>query len=191
MALSDDQIVEKIRGGAKHHYRYLVERYKDRGMTLALRILRNREEAEEALQDAFVRAFRGLDAFKGESRFGTWFYRIVYNACLSRLEKKNPAITHVEWDENREFEIEEMGNSIPLLAEIEMRDLAGIVKKIIDSMPEKYAAILTLFYFQELSHDEICQIMNLPLGTVKTHLFRARAMLYKRLQNDIMAGVSV
>jgi RNA polymerase sigma-70 factor (ECF subfamily) len=191
MALSDDQIVEKIRGGAKHHYRHLVERYKDRGMTLALRILRNREDAEEALQDAFVRAFRGLDQFKGDSKFATWFYRILYNACLSMLEKRNPAVTHVEWEENREYGFEETGGSIPLSAEIEMRDLAEIVKRIIESMPEKYAAILTLFYLRELSHDEICAILDLPLGTVKTHLFRARAMLHKRLQNEIMVGVSV
>ena len=190
MPLSDDQIVEKIRGGARHYYRQLVARYKDRGMTLALRILRNREDAEEALQDAFVRALRGLDAFKGQSKFGTWFYRILYNACISNLEKRSRRTKEVELDEDEGYELHEMGHSAPLSVQIEMRDLADIVKRTIESMPEKYAAVLTLFYLQEFSHEEICGITNLPLGTVKTHLFRARALLQRRLQREVPEGVS-
>ena len=88
MYLSDNEIIELVRGGTRHHYARLVDCYKDRAFTMALRMLRNREDAEEASQDAFIRAYNGLNRFEGKARFSTWFYRILYNVCLSRIRKR-------------------------------------------------------------------------------------------------------
>src|SRR5579863_4706102 len=87
----DSEIIQRILAGDAHAYAELVNRHKARGMTLALRMLNSREDAEEALQDAFVRAFRALPKFEMKSSFGTWFYRIVFNVCSTALQKRGAA----------------------------------------------------------------------------------------------------
>lgn len=82
MPSSDNEIIKKIQDRAKHYYAQLVDRYKDRAFTLAVRMLKKKEDAEEATQDAFIRACNALNRFEGKARFGTWFYRILYNVCL-------------------------------------------------------------------------------------------------------------
>jgi len=153
-------------------------------MSLALRLLRNREEAEEAIQDAFIRAYNALNSFEGSSQFGTWFYRILYNVCLTRLSHRAKQSLESEYDDEREYE--NTDQSVPgWTDEFEMSDLMSFVKKTIDSLPAKYSAIVSLFYFQELSYDEIARVTELPIGTVKTHLFRARTLLQKRIQKEL------
>jgi RNA polymerase sigma-70 factor (ECF subfamily) len=145
-------------------------------------MLKRREDAEEALQDAFIRAYNALDKFGGASKFSTWFYRILYNVCLTRIGKKNETFQVVDYSDEESYgEQESMYGEL----DYETRELAAQVKKIIEIMPEKYCAILTMFYLQEMSHQEICEVTNLPLGTVKTHLFRARAILQERLFKEL------
>jgi RNA polymerase sigma-70 factor, ECF subfamily len=184
MPLSDNEIVEKIRGGAKQSFTHLVQRYKDKGMTLAVRMLKNRQEAEEALQDAFVRAYNGLNKFEGKASFGTWFYRILYNVCLTKLGKKNEEFQLVDFDDEGGFDFHDGGTTASVAAQFETRDLIEHVKRVMDTLPKKYSTILSLFYLQERSHEEICEITQLPVGTIKTHLFRARVLLYERIQKE-------
>ncbi len=184
MPISDNQIIEQIRKGGKHHFARLVDRYKDRAFTLAVRMLKDRQDAEEALQDAFMRAYKALDKFEGTAKFGTWFYRIVYNVCLTRLGKRNDASESLEYDDEQGYDTIDMTSASLLETEIETKDMIRKVKQIVATLPEKYASILSLFYFQELTHEEICEVTQLPLGTVKVHLFRARALLQKRLTTE-------
>jgi RNA polymerase sigma-70 factor (ECF subfamily) len=193
MLISDNEIIEKIRKGGKHHYARLIDRYKDKAFTLAVRMLKDRQEAEEAIQDAFIRAYNALDKFQGTAKFGTWFYRIVYNVCLTRLGKRKAEFIFMEYEE-------ESGNGSmthtvaeSLEKQIEAGNMIEFVKKIIETLPEKYGMILSLFYLQELTHEEICEVTQLPLGTVKVHLFRARAMLQERLTSEFLLteGVKV
>ena len=181
MPVSDDEIIEKVRNGGKRHYACLVDRYKDRAFTFALRILKNREDAEEAVQDAFVRAYNALEKFEGTAKFGTWFYRITYNTCLSKLGTKRAAFESIQYDENEEYDVLSREHS-DALAQLEHDDMIMLVKKIIDTLSPKYSSVLSLFYFQELSHEEICEVTQLPLGTVKAHLFRARVLVQERFQ---------
>lgn len=192
MPTSDNEIIEKVRGGARHHFAALVERYKDRAMTLSVRMLKNREDAEEATQDAFVRAYNALDKFEGSAKFGTWFYRILYNVCVTKISRRKEEFATIEYDDEREYAPEQnvpFAGAIPgqkggFMQDFEARDMIMFAKKIIETLPSKYATILSLFYFQELSHEEICEVTQLPLGTVKVHLFRARALLQERLQKE-------
>jgi RNA polymerase sigma factor (sigma-70 family) len=179
MARADSEIIDDIRRGSKQAYARLIDRYKAQGMTLAVRMLRNRQDAEEALQDAFVRAYNGLDRFEGTAKFSTWFYRIVYNVCLSRLGKREDDVQTIEYDDERGYEASEMG--------FDSRDLLEFVTRVIQTLPGKYATVLTLFYLEDLSHEEICDVTQLPLGTVKVHLFRARALLYDRVRHELHA----
>ncbi len=151
-------------------------------MTLAVRMLRNREEAEEAVQDAFVRAYKALERFEGTARFGTWLYRIVYNVCLTRLTRRAArSAGRVDYDDEQGYE--EQGGA-PVMDHAEAADLARFIRSSIASLPVKYATMLSLFYLQDLSHEEICSVTDLPLGTVKTQLFRARALLQKELLKE-------
>ena len=185
MSLSDNEIIESIRGGENRQFAVLIDRYKDRGLTLGLHMLKNREDAEEALQDAFIRAYNALDRFEGASKFSTWFYRIMYNVCLTRLERRKRLIPESSYDD------EQFNPGVSSVwadhfdADFERNDMADYIKSIIDEMPSKYSMILSLFYFQELSHNEICEVTRLSLGTVKVHLFRARAMVQRRLANEL------
>ncbi|MBI5214237.1 MAG: sigma-70 family RNA polymerase sigma factor [Ignavibacteriae bacterium] len=183
MHLSEREILEQIRSGKKYLYTHLVERYKDQVMTLAVRILKNRDDAEEAAQDAFVRAYNALEKFEQKAKFSTWLYRIVYNVCLTRLKKAERQIEFVRDEDNAEIETELFPSVLPSI-EYDNLELLGIVKSMIEELPEKYRAILSLFYFQELSYEEIGQVTELPLGTVKTHLFRARTLLLNRLASE-------
>ncbi len=185
MTLSDSEIIELVRKGATHQFAHLVDRYKDRGMTLAVRMLKDREDAEEALQDAFIRAYNAMNKFEGRAKFGTWFYRILYNVCLTKLESQKNKFQSIEYGDENSYENIDSITTFSIDTEYEKKELSSLMKTIIDGMPEKYSTILSLFYFQELNHHEICEVTKLPLGTVKTHLSRARAILNKQLSQKL------
>ncbi len=187
MALTDQEIIKKVLGGEKQHFARLIDRYKDRAFALAVRMLRNREDAEEAAQDAFIRAYHALGTFQGNAKFGTWFYRILYNVCLTRLGRKKDEFLATEYDDQEEYARAAEESFQALDADLEMKDLVSHIHRAIESLPQKYGTVLSLFYLQELSHQEICEVTALPLGTVKVHLFRARALLQERLQKELAA----
>ena len=153
-------------------------------MTLAIRILKNREDAEEALQDAFVRAYRALSSFEWKSSFSTWLYRIVYNTCVTAVGKRN-GNHHLSIDivdeEGPKVEIE----SDELQPDIKMEsdEFSKIVYEEVEKLPSAYGSTFTLFTIQDMSYEEIVQVTGLPLGTVKARLFRARTMLRKAIVN--------
>lgn len=177
--MRDDELalLEEIRRGDVRKYALLVDRYKDRGLALALRILRTREDAEEVLQDAFVRAYRGLSDFRGDSSFGTWFYRILYNLCLSRTRSRIDPAQRLD-DPVVEDLIADDGGEMDSL---EDRDLLRLLTTEVDRLPDVYRIPLTLFYLQDRTYDEIAGLTHQPLGTVKTNLHRARLILRKRV----------
>lgn len=177
MADRDDGVIAEIRAGNPRRFALLVDRHRDRALTLAVRIVRNREEAEELVQDSFVRAFRSLGEFRGDARFGTWFTRILYNACLTRVGRRH----------DREVETDEAAllpapaGETDILARLEERETQAIIGEEIMRLPEKYRTVITLFYQQELKYEEIAAVTGHPLGTVKTNLLRGRAALRHRV----------
>lgn len=147
-------------------------------MTLAVRMLKDRREAEEALQDAFVRAFRALPGFQLKSSFSTWFYRIVFNVCSSILSRRgDERLLSIERDDDNETGIELTSTDDTPDIRLEHEELRSIVKSEIDKMDQEYSAVLTLFYIQDMSYEEIVDVTGLPIGTVKNRLFRARNVL--------------
>ncbi|HWP82193.1 MAG TPA: sigma-70 family RNA polymerase sigma factor [Bacteroidota bacterium] len=175
MANSDHEIAQRVLGGDHRAFAELIDRHKDRAMTLATRMLKNREDAEEVLQDAFLRVFRALPAFEWKSSFSTWFYRIVFNVCSTALARRNGAAVVSIDEDGGEAAIlrNERGPDISF----EMAELQSIVGEEIAKLPSLYASVLTLFLVQEMSYDEIAQLTGWPLGTVKVRLFRARTLL--------------
>jgi len=174
----DYAVVQRILGGERKAYAELVDRHKDKAMTLALKMLKNRQDAEEALQDAFIRVFNALSRFEWKSNFSTWFYRIVYNVCATELGRRNEKQTLSINDED------ESGTAIDLVSEeippdvaLESSELNAIVLEEIDKLPDAYGPTFALFFVQDMSYDEIVEVTSLPLGTVKARLFRARILL--------------
>ncbi|MGA9408435.1 MAG: sigma-70 family RNA polymerase sigma factor [Bacteroidota bacterium] len=176
--LSDHEIINRVLVGNTRSFADLVERHQDKAMTLAMRMLRNREEAEEAVQDAFVRAFNALAQFEKRSSFSTWLYRILFNVCSTVLSKREVPLQSISSNNNEEKSEEE----IPDFSEIPDSVFEGeeFRQHVIDAMnelPPLYSGITTMFYLDDLSYDEIAKITGSPLGTVKARLFRARVML--------------
>lgn len=192
MPNSDFEIIQRILAGETRAYAELVDRHKDRAMTLAMRILKNREDAEEALQDAFVRAFKALDRFEMKSSFATWFYRIVFNICSSALNKRGHIFAvPIDTAGSSANEITtEAAQRLPRVAgdpetDFDSSEFQQLVHEEIERMAPAYSAILTLFFIQELGYEEIVEVTGLPLGTVKNRLFRARMMLREAVSRRI------
>jgi RNA polymerase sigma-70 factor (ECF subfamily) len=181
-------VVQRILAGEKKAFAELVDRHKDKGMTLAMRMLRNREESEEALQDAFVRAFKALPRFEWKSSFSTWFYRIVYNVCATRLSQRGEdlhvALDHVEEETGTDLTAEEPRPDEQLLSD----EFQSIVRSEIEALPALYSSICTLFFVQEMSYDQIVDVTGLPLATVKVRLFRGRTMLRLAVRRRLGVG---
>lgn len=179
---TDGDIVAQVRSGDTRRYAVLVDRHKDRALTLALRLAGNRGEAEELVQDAFLKAFQNLEQFRGAAKFSTWFYRILYNLCMTKVlrRKGKPDMIDIE-DSERTGSVSVEQEEPSILERLEDEELREIVSGEIDGLPEKFRTVITLFYVQEMSYDEIVAVVDAPMGTVKTNLFRARTMLKDRV----------
>ncbi len=178
MKSTDHDIIRRVIDGNSRAYSELVDRHKERAMTLAVRMLKDRHEAEEALQDAFVRAFRALPAFEWKSSFSTWFYRIVFNVCASKLSRRgDTTLLSIDRENEDDLKLEVPSQDDEPDKELEMKEFNAIVRSEINRMDAAYASILTMFFLQEMSYDEIISVTGLPLGTVKNRLFRARMQL--------------
>lgn len=177
MHKNDGAIVQEVLAGNKRAFGDLVDRHKDKAMTLAMRMLRNREDAEEAIQDAFVRAFNALTRFEWKSSFSTWFYRIVYNVCATQLSRRGEDL-HIAIDTREDEEALALpSGELPPDIRYESIEFEQIVLKEIEKLPLPYSAVCTLFFVHDMSYDQIVEVTGMPLGTVKVRLFRGRIML--------------
>ncbi len=163
-------------------------------MTLAMRMLKDRRESEEAVQDAFLRAFNALSRFEWKSSFSTWFYRIVYNVCSTILSRRGADLT-VSFDDAGEAPASDLRNSDPgPETELESAEIARLIREEIDLLPPSYSSVVTLFFLQEMSYAEIVAVTGMPLGTVKARLFRARTMLKRAIlrrtnEKNVVSGI--
>jgi RNA polymerase sigma-70 factor (ECF subfamily) len=176
MPSADEEIVRRVLAGDKRAFGELVDRHKDKAMTLAVRMLKDRREAEEALQDAFVRTYNALPRFDWKASFSTWFYRIVYNVCATSLGKRPDAV-HVSLEDENEQMLDVPGDEPPPDVAFELREVRTAVAEEIERLPEIYVGILTLFFVNDQSYEQIVDVTGLPLATVKVRLFRGRLLL--------------
>jgi RNA polymerase sigma factor (sigma-70 family) len=183
MTINDDQkLIDTINKGDTKAYTQLVNQYKDLVYTLAIWVVRNREEAEEVAQDAFIKVFKSLDKFKGDSKFSTWIYKVTYNTCLDRIKKNKKHLNDVPIDEFTFNKLETIDNALDNLIKEEKNRL---IKNCINKLPEDSRALLTLFYFEDLSLEEISKIINIEANTVKEKLFRTRKKLAVILEQNL------
>jgi RNA polymerase sigma factor (sigma-70 family) len=173
--ISDDTLIQQALAGRQSAYGMLVKRYEQFVFTLTLRVVKNREEAYEVAQDAFLRAFRYLPEFRGDAKFTTWLYKIVYTTALNHVRKKNPEVLSLD-DVERPLNLPDAGTP-DASAAMELRDRQLTVQDAIKHLSPDDSTIITLFYLYEHNLDEICQIMDLTMTNAKTKLSRARQRL--------------
>ena len=168
--ISDQELIDSIKNGNHSDYSVLVDRYKNKAFSMLKRMLRNEFDAEEVLQDSFFKAFRSLETFKGEAKFSTWFYRIVYNSALTKLSSKRRKIEQEMSSVEDHLDLESNFDSI----DAEKKNVSELVNEMINLLPEKYSTIITFFYLNELTCEEIAETMNISLSNVKVLLHRSR-----------------
>jgi len=168
---NDIYFIELVLAGKQNAFAHLVNRHKDHAFNLAFRICGNREEAEEIAQDAFMKAYRSLTHFKMRSSFSTWLYRIVYNTAISLVRTRKKGVLSL--DEFPADAIDFMGISVTEEeAAAEYRD--SLVNFALQKISEEERALITLYYYDELSVEEISGITAISKSNVKVKLFRAR-----------------
>ena len=193
---SDKEVVARAQEGDHEAFQILVERYQGRAYGLALRILRNEEQARDAVQDSFLKVYGSIRRFEGRSSFYTWLYRLVFNQCLD-LKRKDKTNRHVEWEDERMGEdlvVEETGAGAVGAGgfagpgvELERRELRKMMAEAIDQLPDDARETLILREVEGLAYTEIAETLGIPRGTVMSRLHYAR----KRVQQLLIeAGVT-
>ncbi|WP_312472291.1 RNA polymerase sigma factor SigW [Neobacillus sp.] len=177
--------IKQVIKGDQDAYGEIVEIYKNSIYQLCFRMLGNRHEAEDMAQEAFIRAFVNIKSFNQNLKFSTWLFRIATNLCIDRMRKKKPDYyldAEVAGTEGLNM-YSQIPSDTPLPEkELESLELQEAVQKEILKLPEKYRSAIVLKYIEELSLNEISEILDLPLGTVKTRIHRGREALRQQLR---------
>lgn len=183
----DMDIIQRVMKGDANAYAVLVDRYRSYVFTIVLRYIKGREDAEEVAQDIFVKSYRSLSSFKGDSKFSTWLYTITTTTCITFLRKKKLEVHSLDGD--KVFEVADSMDSGMRANQIEQKSRVQMVNEAIAMLGPDDAQVLTLFYKGEQSLEEIAKIMGKEPNTVKVQLHRARTRLKEKMQKYFAAEV--
>jgi RNA polymerase sigma-70 factor, ECF subfamily len=177
----EEQLVISSKKGDQDAFAQLVQQHQRRVSNLVFRMLQQYEEANEVTQETFLAAWQGIPSFRGDARFSTWLYRIAYNCALKQLEqrKRDKELQVVVQAEQIAASI---GQEQRVDAALETHARQTMVQEQLSQLPAKYRIVLILRHLQEMTYEEMAQILTMPIGTIKTHLFRARNLLKERLE---------
>jgi RNA polymerase sigma-70 factor (ECF subfamily) len=189
-SLSDQEVVLKARGGLEAAYRELIRRYERPVFSLIFRMVRDRALAEDLSQETFIKALNAIDSYRPEFKFSSWIFKIANNAAIDQIRRReidtlsldgSPHATSQEEIEATSLQVSAKGQS-PLEA-LESRELGGLIELAIGKLRPEYRSCILLRHVEGLAYEEIAELLELPLGTVKTYIHRARNEL-----RDLLAG---
>jgi RNA polymerase sigma-70 factor (ECF subfamily) len=186
----DHELVTRALQGDQAAYSRLRNKYWRQIHTMLSRMIREKHDAEDLTQEAFIKAFNSLQSFNPDYAFSTWLYKIASNNCIDYLRKRRLKTISMNAplqmsDGEAPLELADPNSPIPD-APITSAERTAILQEAIGNLPEKYRIVIELRHTQEMEYADIAEQLNLPLGTVKAHLFRARALLAKRLQGKMV-----
>ncbi|MDN4621011.1 RNA polymerase sigma factor SigW [Paenibacillus sp. PK4536] len=181
----ETRLVKLALKGDQRAFAEIVELYKDKIFHLGYRMLSNRHEAEDVVQETFLRVYKNLDRYDQKQKFSTWIYRIGTNLCIDRLRKRKPS-----YSLDAELNDQDGTDGYALLpgdertpeSEYLLSETQQLIHQAIDSLPDKYKTVMVLRYLQELSLQEISEVMDMPVTTIKTRVHRGREFLRKKLE---------
>ena len=183
---ADQLLVEQVQRGDKRAFELLVSKYQRKLGRLLSRFVRDAAEVEDVTQEAFIKAYRALPSFRGESAFYTWLYRIGINTAknyLVALGRRAPTTTGFDNEEAEGFEdAEQLRDSSTPESELEGKEIAATVNRAMDALPADLRTAITLREIEGLSYEEIANVMNCPVGTVRSRIFRARDAIAAELR---------
>ena len=185
--LGDNEIISKVLKGEQNAYAELVNRYQAYVFTLVLRMIKSREDAEEVAQDVFVKAYRSLADFRGESKFSTWLYTIANTTSITFLRKKKLDVHSL--DNEKVFEVADSKDSGLRANLVEQKSRVNMVNEAIAMLSPDDAEIITLFYKAEQNLEEISRILRLETNTAKVRLHRARTRLKEKMEKNFSEEV--
>ena len=186
---TDQEVVEWARQGHEHAYRELVRRYQRPVFSLIYRMVHDRERAEDLAQETFVKVLNALDSYRPQYKFSSWIFKIANNAAIDRLRRKElntlsldgaPDAVTTERQEGSSLQIAHSGESP--LQELEARELGSQIERAISQLRPEYRSCIMLRHVEGCAYEEIAEILDLPLGTVKTYIHRARSELRDLLE---------
>lgn len=180
-AETDEQLVRKSQNDDERAFGQLVSRYESKVYSLALKMLRNPEDAEDVLQDTFLRAYRGIKSFKGNSTFSTWVYRITANSALMRLRKRQLPTVSIDDADEREAPINIADWAPGPVEQMLNQETQAAMTEAIEALPPEFRQVFVLRDIEELSNAEVAEILDLSVAAVKSRLHRARLKVRNRL----------
>lgn len=182
----DDVLVKRAMGGDEQAYSELVEKYQRALYFHILKMIKDKEQVNDLVQEAFVKAFDNLNTYSTNYAFSTWLYRIATNHTIDYLRKKKLKTLSIDepvktrdGEMRMQLEDESAGTDRNIIR----KQRQNIVQNAIDELPPKYRKVIEMRHMEEKSYQEIADVLDLPLGTVKAHIFRARELLYKALKD--------
>ena len=185
----DQQLVERAQRGDKHAFELLVSKYQRKLARLLLRFIRDSTEVEDVTQEAFIKAYRALPSFRGDSAFYTWLYRIGINTAknyLVAMGRRAPTTTEIDTEEAEGFEDGDQLRDLNTPEnEMMSRQVAETVNQTLEELPEELRTAITLREIEGLSYEEIAVVMNCPIGTVRSRIFRAREAIAAELRPQL------
>ncbi len=181
----DRYYINKVLEGDVQAFSYLVDKYKDMVFTLAFRILKNRENAEEIAQDAFLKVYQNLGKFRSKSKFSTWLYRIVYNTAISKVRVKQKTTMSIE--DEKFYEIGDDEHDVNKGFDIENNKM--ILQRLLNKLDESDRALITLYYLDECKISEISEITGYNISNIKVKLHRTRKKMQEELQRILKSEI--
>ena len=188
MNVLENRLARLALKGDQQAFAELVDLYQDKLYHMAYRMLSNRQEAEDVVQDTFLRVYKNLDRFDETLKFSTWIYRIATNLCIDRLRKRKPIYSLDA--ESQDYEGLDGYSMIPSddktpESELILSDTQRIIHQAMESLPPKYKSVMMLRYIQDLSLQEVGDILGMPVTTIKTRVHRGREFLRKKLEHRL------
>jgi len=182
----DIYYIDSVKKGNVHAFSFLVEKYQKLVYTLALKLMKKPEEAEEIAQDTFIKAFQKLDSYEGKSKFSTWLYSITYNACISELRKRRIEFKSLD---DRQVSDQDEQRMHDYYRENRKEDQEKYLNLALEKLPEDDQVLVTLYYYENQSMDEISQITGLTVSNIKVKIHRARKKMYELLHEMLKEEV--
>ena len=180
--ISDHELIERTRAGQTEAFSELVRRHQQIVFNLAYRYMHDVTLAEDMAQESFVKGYRLLNGFRGDCSFSTWMYRVTASVCLTEIGRRK---------KRNETELEARHESQSVDDSIEQHDRAALIRKCVHRLPAKYREIITQYYLQEKPYEEIAKALEVPMGTLKTWMFRARKELRELVESEAAAVEAV
>jgi RNA polymerase sigma-70 factor (ECF subfamily) len=186
-ALEDIKLVNQALEGDQKAYAKLMSRYKDAIYFMLLKMVNNKSDAEDLTIEAFGKAFKNLDQYTPDYAFSTWLFKIASNNCIDFIRKQRMKTYSIDQpmtdDDGDEMKITLKSNMLDPEEQIIKKQKAAILREVVQQLKPRYRVLVELRYFKEYSYEEIANELELPLGTIKAQLFRARELLFEILKN--------